>query len=293
MSRKQKYRPLSSNDYAICERVRDARLFSRASQSNFASAIGLSRDQLASVELGRVALRFATGLSLCRVMNLNPLWLAFGETQFQTWFVPYEFAPMAPTDSFSEVMTRYREQYRKAVEAELRRMREQPYLLGKSPLWDQLLLLWNVRLSDLDSETLRRHVRSLATAYLLVKNSLTMFPGGADSVLSMKASPYATSRWKRLQRRLQAATRKRGQKAALARDLRIKHRQVVTAWLKHSTRGPSAEATLRLLEWIEKFERDQSREKKRAGSAETRPALKTRKSKSSKNEKAKSSQRKQ
>jgi DNA-binding XRE family transcriptional regulator len=147
--------------------VREARLISRATQAAFASAIGLSRDRFASIELGRVALRFVTGLALCRLMNLNPLWLAFGETRYETWFVPFEFGAVAATATFSEVMSRHREQYLKAVESQ---MREKPYLPGKSPHWEQLLSSWNVDLSEVDSETLRRHVRRLVMAYPVVKN---------------------------------------------------------------------------------------------------------------------------
>lgn len=67
----------------------------------------------------------------------------------------------------------------------------------------------------------------------------------------------------------------------------------VSQWLsddEHQRVFPAAENTLRLLEWV-KAEEAKSKPKKRAGSAVTRPALKTRKRKSN-NEKSKSNRKK-
>jgi transcriptional regulator with XRE-family HTH domain len=74
----QKFRILTPLEKAVCNRVRESRLQQRFTQGLLGRNIGLSRDQLASIEAGRVALRFATGWKLCQFLNLNPAWLATG-----------------------------------------------------------------------------------------------------------------------------------------------------------------------------------------------------------------------
>lgn len=95
----------------------------------------------------------------------------------------------------------------------------------------------------------------------------------------------ATPKIDRLIVRLKKATRDAGLKAPLARKLGVT-RQHLNNWLS-GTNVPGGEVVLQLLEWV-KAEEAKSKQKKRAGSAETRPALKTRKSKSTSYEKAKS-----
>ena len=58
--------------------MRESRLQQRFTQGLLGRNVGLSRDQLASIEAGRVALRFVTGWKLCQFLNLNPAWLATG-----------------------------------------------------------------------------------------------------------------------------------------------------------------------------------------------------------------------
>jgi transcriptional regulator with XRE-family HTH domain len=95
----------------------------------------------------------------------------------------------------------------------------------------------------------------------------------------------ATPKIDRLMSRLKGATSDRGSKSALARQLGVPP-QRINDWL-NGTSVPGGEVALQMLEWVTAKEA-QSKPKKRAGSALTRPALKTRKSKSTTNEKAKS-----
>jgi transcriptional regulator with XRE-family HTH domain len=95
-----------------------------------------------------------------------------------------------------------------------------------------------------------------------------------------------TNHWEQLRRRIGVATDQRGSRAKLARDLGVTP-QALNEWLQ-GRNAPPAENTLRLLRWVEEAEA----KTKDAGSAETRPARKTRKSKSTKYEQAKSSQKK-
>lgn len=97
------------------------------------------------------------------------------------------------------------------------------------------------------------------------------------------------SLWDKLRLRLQRATQNPGARSALARQFRVST-ATVSQWLSDDERRrvyPAAENTLRLLEWVT-AEEAKPQQQKRAGSADTRPALKTRKRKSKRNEKAKS-----
>jgi transcriptional regulator with XRE-family HTH domain len=93
----------------------------------------------------------------------------------------------------------------------------------------------------------------------------------------------ATPKIDRLIVRLKNATREHGLKTALARSLGVSP-QRLNHWLS-GTNVPGGEVVLQMLEWVAAVEEKQ---KKRAGSEVTRPALKTRKSKSTSHEKAKS-----
>jgi len=95
----------------------------------------------------------------------------------------------------------------------------------------------------------------------------------------------ATPNIDRLIARLKNATREVGLKTKLAQKLGVP-RQRLNDWLS-GTNVPGGEVVLQMVEWVTAVEAKQQ-PKKRAGSALTRPALKTRKSKSTTNEKAKS-----
>src|SRR6266481_4941778 len=76
--------------------------------------------------------------------------------------------------------------------------------------------------------------------------------------------------WEGLRARLVHATHERGRKVALARELGV-HRQTVSLWLSGGHTMPSAETTLRLLEFVEEVE---AKQKESAGLEA--PARKTR-----------------
>ena len=100
------------------------------------------------------------------------------------------------------------------------------------------------------------------------------------------------SLWENLRLRILRATAELGAKASLAREFGVST-ATVSQWLADGAQRrvfPTAENTLRLLEWVSAREAQQQ-PKKRAGRASTRPALKTRQSKSTTNEKAKSGPR--
>lgn len=102
--------------------------------------------------------------------------------------------------------------------------------------------------------------------------------------LTSKMVPPAS--WKELRLRLEAALGASGAQAALARSFGVST-AAVSQWLSGAT-TPKADTALRLLQWVTVAE---AKQKKSAGGAETRPALKTRKRKS-KHEKPRSDRRK-
>jgi transcriptional regulator with XRE-family HTH domain len=95
------------------------------------------------------------------------------------------------------------------------------------------------------------------------------------------------SPWKVLRRRLSAVTDRYGAKAALAREFRVTP-QAVAEWLSGAS-APTAETTLRLLEWVTA---EEAKQKKAPEVRSTQPARKTRKKKARSNAKQKSSQAK-
>jgi transcriptional regulator with XRE-family HTH domain len=108
---------------------------------------------------------------------------------------------------------------------------------------------------------------------------------GVKHYLSRMPSTPLT--WDALKSRLKDATRATGSKSALAREFGVT-RQAVSQWLSGET-APTAEATLRLLDWVE---RKEAQQKNRGDRVAARPPQTTRKSKSTSNEKAKPNQKK-
>jgi transcriptional regulator with XRE-family HTH domain len=96
-----------------------------------------------------------------------------------------------------------------------------------------------------------------------------------------------TDSWTGLRQRILAATRNRGDSANLARKFRVSP-QAVAKWLSGAS-APTAETTLRLLEWVTA---EEAKQKKGAGSvSEARPARKTQ-TRKSKHEKPSSERKK-
>lgn len=74
----RKWKALSEAERAICLRVAQIREGRGWEQSRLAKQIGLSRDQLASVETGRVPLKWSAFRKLLNLWPVNPRWLSEG-----------------------------------------------------------------------------------------------------------------------------------------------------------------------------------------------------------------------
>ena len=74
-----KFAKLSETDQGICDRFKLAREEAGVTQEKIGRHIGLSRDQVASIELKRVPLRFWPGWRFCSELDINAAWLAYGD----------------------------------------------------------------------------------------------------------------------------------------------------------------------------------------------------------------------
>ena len=64
---------------SINARVAELRTTLHMSQSKFGEKIGVSRDVIANIELGRVPLKDLMLNLICKTFDVNPLWLTEGE----------------------------------------------------------------------------------------------------------------------------------------------------------------------------------------------------------------------
>ena len=243
--------------------MRSVRTEQGLSQNVVASRMGLSRDQVKRIERGEVAARFFPAWNFCQFADTNPLWLAFGDPEPRFGFVECANSNVDDNASFLEVMQRYGERYRT-----LRFLTHSSWFESGSVFSDTKSVL-TASYIELDRRPEDKAKRNLADT--AVKHYL---------ILHMLAPPT----WEELRTILVSKTALPDAKADLARYLGVSP-AAVSQW-RSGASAPTADNTLRILAWVNGSEAESN--KKRAGSAETRPALKTRKSKSTSHEKAKS-----
>lgn len=78
--------PVHSKDKAIGERLRELRVAHMAKRTSLALKIGISTDQLASYEFGRVPLPWGIGVKICELLNTSQSWLATGEGDWDHFY---------------------------------------------------------------------------------------------------------------------------------------------------------------------------------------------------------------
>jgi transcriptional regulator with XRE-family HTH domain len=269
--------------------MRLCRIDSRYSQQALAEGIGLSRDQLKRIEKKQVAPRFWPAWKFCQLLDINPLWLAFGPVFDERRWIDIAVGDIPPGALFTAVMRN--PQFRNRFFGKLSgKPRERVKLPKRARVnfddqIEYLARVWRTQVRPTEEQDFFFYLASAAGQYLGRKEvdrlAVKRYLG---DVIAIPLS------WAGLKRRLQVATQKPGAKAALARRFDVST-AAVSQWLSSKSHiAPKAETTLQLLEWVAA---EEAKQKKGAGSAETRPALKTRKSKSTKYEKAKSDQRKE
>ncbi len=260
-------RRLDANEAAIGARIREVRTFSRTSQRLVSEQMGLSRDQLNRIERGEVAVRFFPAWNFCRFTGINALWLAFGETEGKFGFTEVANSEVPDDALFLDVMRARGDAYREYRAHQHYTMFE----VGSVFSYQALVNRPKLNLAD-----------SISKLYLL------------------RSMPLAdTGTWEELRTLLKRSTQTPGSKASLAREFGVTT-QAVSQWLSGAS-APTADTALRLRKRLQTghfpsvepgLSSGIEQKKKGTGSATTRPVPKTRKSKSTSHEKAKSDQRK-
>ena len=217
-----------------------------------AKHLAISLDQLNRVERGITSLRLDPTWEFCRLTNTNPYWLAFGEPYERGAFIPFGSSPAGVGSS----------------ELFLPRMRE---AREHGPL--RITQPQEARLS-LSAE--QRKIRMLAQS-------------GFKRYLSrMPVTTVLLPSWEELRTWLIEATSLPGAKAALARRFNVKP-AAVSQWLSGAT-APTAATTLRLLKWV--VDRGDVKPETNTPDVREHDQRRTRKSKSTSHEKAKSDRKK-
>jgi len=283
--------PLPKSEREICERFAQSRAFERISQSELAAKLESTRPQIANIERGRVALKFGLGWKACRLLNLNPFWLATGADANHPFF-DVSLASQAPPEAlFSEVCLgmlkqqlalRSKHHFSLAFNRAGRAIAAEPYV----ELIENLL---NFAAFDLPAKARWGFLIHLAAAVEEFKKTLTGeeladsdaavpqpeqqqesgSPAKAEENLPVDTlrlsvnSPGVLANQLNLASllaRVKRATEQPGKKSALANWLRVPLPRV-SEWL-NEVHEPGAEITLQLLNWVNREEERQQKTKK-------------------------------
>jgi len=267
------------------------------SQRLFAFSFGWSAQQLKRIEAGEVAPRFGAVWNLCFMAQLNPLWLAFGEPYLRYGFSSFpvfeKHPELTPETPFIDVMrvigAEYKTENDKLKWGARSSSAKRPDMFVFRESLAELTAKFAEKIPRAEEQRFMAYLVACADRFVARKAISTKTIDTALNIQN-KWRLMATSRkshWQQLRKEVAAATVKRGCRAALARVLHVTP-QALNEWLQGRS-APPAEQTLRLLKWVTAEEATQ---KKRAGSAETRPARETRKRKS-KHEKPSSDRKKE
>ncbi len=259
--------------------MRAARQRFGLSQGFLAPLLGVSRDQLNSVELGRVALRFDPGLTLCGELDLNPLWLAFGEPP-AAGFIYADASLILDDDLFSEGVSRLRAKYREGAA-----LLGTDRISSASAATASQISKWLSQISANELPAFWLNINRAAREFVRAKHGIIK----RDLTTKAVSTKIGAMSWPKLQKEIVRLTSKeRGLKTKLAVYAGVS-RQVVSAWLSGAG-TPDANKTFLLLEWVAA---EQAKQKtKRAATGSTEAALTTRQSKFTSHE-AKSNRKKQ
>lgn len=295
--------PPNEQDRLVCQRIRLCRIDSRYSQQALAREIGVSRDQLKRIEEKRVAPRFWPTLRFCRLLNINPLWLALGpaidahewtdvaDGDVEVLNVP-ENALFTHAMRSPELMKLF---FRKPM---ARRALPKRGKVGFDDQIEYLARFWKPHVRPTQEREFFSYLASAANEYFhrrigvqearkrcatqssaevhhfpkvdLVRALQEKLDTDYIKQYLMPSMAKKGALWKNLQRHLRAATRRYGAQAELARKVGVTP-QAVAEWLSDAS-APTADNALQILYWVTE---DEAKQKQGAGSAVTRPARKT------------------
>jgi DNA-binding XRE family transcriptional regulator len=179
----KKFGEVSPRDRAIAERFRQAREDAGITQQRVGLHIGVSRDQVASIEAERVALRFRPGWRFCIELDINAHWLARGEEPYRpcvdyfkvySMFEPIENDPdILFSDGYDKIEARYQQlfeesSYRKRGAGELRKLARPIHGHTSSPHEETLRILathWLRGVAPNQREALMSHLMDAAEQF--------------------------------------------------------------------------------------------------------------------------------
>ncbi len=232
VDRPTRQKPPDENTASVCRRMRQLRLDYGLSQRTVAGQIGLSRDQLNRIERELVSPRFSPAWIFCEFTGANPLWLAFGEPYGRLGFASGDMSDVPANRPFIDVM--------REIEVDYSHYRSRVLKVPGPP---------RIRFSMVFEQPSKKPIAPRLFKYYL---SSERAPG--------------THTWESLRSRLHAATRSSGTKRDLAHHFNVSP-AAVSQWLSGAS-APTADTTLRLLEWVKAAE---AKQEKRAGSPQTPP----------------------
>jgi transcriptional regulator with XRE-family HTH domain len=296
--------PLAQREIDIGRRLRKARQALGCSRGYLALHIGVASSAIKRIELGRVPLRYSLGARIIGFLRISAHWLAtgIGDMHF-----PYPAPDLdlqgQPEALFSYVFdTVVHPQFSERQEFSLFSVMA---IMSKTPpqfpagmdanfyfqnAIEHLQDLFDHSPQEIRGDLVQRIIRAASGFSLdhtdeLEKGYSKLTQNKLLTRCSLKRK-YSEmhSEFERLILRLKRATRKRGSKARLALELNVKLPRV-SEWLS-CKKEPGGNTTLRLLNWVERAEAEQTKNPDRAS---TRPGQKTQPRKSS-YEKPKSNQ---
>ena len=318
-------KPLPSVEIEICRRIRLVREAARLSRPVFARFLGLDSSKLSNIEHFRVPVDSITANAVCRIFRVAPGWLMTGDGRPTQVLPAWVYAPLPETTArtlFSQAYPHLEKlvgraeqklsEQTKAIAREVeQRQAEENFDLSPAAFersWQEATL--KVGAADRAEVDAQLATAVFGSPFTMEFENELAIVSEFDDKHSMR-NVMAPSDFVD---QLQQLTRERGAKSKLAHLLKVS-RQRLNEWLSGRSK-PSARYLLLLLNWIrnqkmlaartrQKAQREAAagksiefpnikkpKQKKRAGSADTRPALKTQKRKSTSHEKAKSGPKK-
>jgi len=272
---------INDRELAICGRVGTVRHYQGWQQVHFAQSIGITRDNLVSIEYGRTPLRFWLADRICEKFNISQQWLATGRDPVSGYVViPQDLLiQTAPRSLFSAAfddrLGHFVQERIQQTQALARAIAAKADASGKI-LEDRLYnlaLCWFQRipphlyqeyfsvLMAASSAFFQQHRGQFAPGVWppprlprpqeLENTEKKLLPEvtASDNVLPVKQTMA------NLLERLNTATSQRGTKSKLAKAMGVPLANV-SQWLS-GVREPGGETTLRLLEWVRAEEAEQ------------------------------------
>jgi transcriptional regulator with XRE-family HTH domain len=298
---------INEREREICERVRKFREAAKWNQSDFASELGITLNQLASIEYSRTPLRYEMAIFLCKRFDISQRWLAKGILPIHPRYeIKEEHSILAkPKTLFSQVFDSFLDASTNSIEKAIVKMiGEENFRSGNfddavfanfppaalasaqaatfyvrklinlrlNSLPENLLLIYNNFLLQANELFLSKHKKDLSRltspqAPEFVKSSAVpkkfnqamldnLIKSNNDVLVKSKVLPLLEKdiirSLPKLIDSIRARVGGRGQKIALARELKVS-RQAVDQWLSGDAK-PSSEMTFKLLNWVEQQE---------------------------------------